>query len=51
MVNPDADNVTSPDSSDSVAVQRNIPASCHKHTIEKTRSVGISLLIIIIILI
>lgn len=39
MVNPDADNITSGHSSDSVSIQRSFPASCHKHTIEKNRSV------------
>ncbi|CAF3353503.1 unnamed protein product [Rotaria sp. Silwood2] len=38
MVNPDVDNTTSTHGSDSVSNQRNIPASCHKHTIEKSRS-------------
>jgi len=41
MVNPDADNTTSVLGGDSAAIQRNIPASCHKHTIQKSRSVGI----------
>lgn len=39
MVNPDADNTTSIHSSDSIGLQRNIPASCHKHTVQKSRSV------------
>jgi len=44
MVNPDADNTTSMHSNDSGAIQRNIPVSCHKHTVEKSRSVGIYLI-------
>ncbi|CAF1012488.1 unnamed protein product [Adineta steineri] len=38
MVDPDADNVTLSNDINSVAVSRNIPASCHKHTVEKSRS-------------
>ncbi|CAF4221023.1 unnamed protein product, partial [Adineta steineri] len=38
MVDPDADNVTLSKDINSVAVSRNIPASCHKHTVEKSRS-------------
>jgi hypothetical protein len=41
MVNPDADTKNSSSSSGSAAVQRNIPESCHKHTVERSRSVGI----------
>ncbi|CAF2682203.1 unnamed protein product [Rotaria sp. Silwood2] len=38
MVNPDADNVTSTSSSDSPSIEHDIPAACHKHTIQKSRS-------------
>jgi hypothetical protein len=41
MVNPDADNISSPDTSDPVATHRNIPESCYQHTVERSRSVGI----------
>jgi hypothetical protein len=41
MVNPDADNVTSSLSTDSIATKSNIPESCHKHSVVKTRSVRI----------
>ncbi|CAF4986417.1 unnamed protein product [Rotaria magnacalcarata] len=37
MVHPDADN-TITHANDSVAIQRNIPVSCHKHTIAKNQS-------------
>jgi hypothetical protein len=39
MVDPDADKTLSIHSNDSIIVQRNIPASCQKHTIETSRSV------------
>jgi hypothetical protein len=39
MVNPDADNIASEHTNNSVAIQRNIPASCHQHTMKKSRSV------------
>ncbi|CAF4792009.1 unnamed protein product [Rotaria sp. Silwood1] len=38
MVDPDVDNITATHSSNSITAQRYIPASCHKHTIEKNRS-------------
>jgi MFS family permease len=39
MVNPDADNnMTSSNTNDSIVSQRNIPASCHKHSIEKIKT-------------
>jgi len=38
MVNPDADNISLAQSSDSAVIQRNIPVSCHKHTIQKSRT-------------
>ncbi|UJR30737.1 hypothetical protein I4U23_018257 [Adineta vaga] len=38
MVNPAADTFNLTRSSDSPVVHRNIPASCHKHTIQRTRS-------------
>ncbi len=42
MVNPDADNnMTSSNTNDSIVSQRNIPASCHKHSIEKIKTVNI----------
>jgi hypothetical protein len=41
MVNPDADNTTSSHTDDSIVSQRNIPASCHKHSIEKIKTVDI----------
>jgi hypothetical protein len=47
MVNPDADNVTSSQSSDPIVSQRNIPAACHEHSVEITRSVDIYFLILI----
>jgi hypothetical protein len=41
MVNSDVDNddLTSSHSSDSPVINRNIPESCHKHTVEKNQSV------------
>ncbi len=51
MVDPDADKGTVLANNNSVAVQRNIPESCRIHNVERTRSVNISYLIIIIILI
>ncbi|CAF0921048.1 unnamed protein product [Rotaria sordida] len=38
MVNPDADNMTLFDSSDTPIIERDIPAACHKHTVQKSRS-------------
>ncbi|CAF4108806.1 unnamed protein product [Rotaria sordida] len=38
MVNPDADNMTLFDSSDTPMIERDIPAACHKHTVQKSRS-------------
>ncbi|CAF1055789.1 unnamed protein product [Adineta ricciae] len=38
MVNPDADNVTLAQSSEISTNHRNIPAACHQHTVQKTRS-------------
>ncbi len=49
MVNPDADNATVSQSTDSAAIQRNIPASCHKHSVQKSRTVRIYFLIRILI--
>ena len=40
MVDPIADTATSAHDDVSIAVQRNIPASCHKHTSEKSRTVN-----------
>lgn len=40
MVNPDVDKVPT-HTNQSVNTSRNIPASCHKHTVEATRSVCI----------
>jgi hypothetical protein len=47
MVNPDADNISLVQSGDSIAIQRNTPVSCHKHTVQKSRTVGIYSLIIL----
>lgn len=54
MVNPDVDNTTALNTSNTVAVHRDIPASCHKHTEKLVRSVRLvhrfSIIIIIIII-
>ena len=40
MVNPDADRGSALHDNSSIASQRNIPASCHKHTMQKSRTVN-----------